>query len=210
MIGVGVAAEGVARVEVVTRDAEREVKVVGSHPLAQVGGAEVLALLAEGVRKVEVVDSQLVGHGHVGVVRDAARDPVVAAHGLEPPDLVCVGERDSVHFIGPVAFEQIAEAKRTVTGALGEGKHERDHVLLADSAETLGLKARLALRAARGAVLHERVGGEHALVGGEGLGRAHADVARVEAGGLPETLAQVGVGHGGVAGPALGKCDLQV
>ena len=210
VIRVRVTAEGVARVEVPAAHAEREVEVIGVHPLAQVSRAEVLALLAKRVREVKVVDAQLVGHGHIAVVGHAPGDPVVAAHGLEPPDLVGVREGDAVHLVGAVALEQGAEALHAVAGARGIRQHERDHVLLADAAQALRLKVLLALLAVRGAILHERVRGEHALVGGEGLRGAHAHVALVEAGRLPEALAEVGVGHGGVAHAVLGQLDLKM
>ena len=78
------------------------------HPGAQVGRAHVLRLRAFGVIEVEAVDAELVGHRHIGVVGHTLGDPVVAADGLEPPDLVDVGEADTVVLVGAVALEQIA------------------------------------------------------------------------------------------------------
>ena len=167
--------------------------MVCGNPLAQVGRAQVLALLAVRVVEVEGVNAQLVGHGDVAVVRHAAGDPVVAAHGLQPPDLVHVAEGDAVHLVGAVALQQGAQAQHAVAGAGGVGQDQRDHVLLADAAG----------RAGRGVIAHQRVCRQDALVGGQGLGGAHAHVAGVETGLLPQALLEVCVGHGRVAHASL-------
>ena len=199
--------EGVAGVETAV---ERDVQVVLAHELAEVGRAEMVAALAEGVVEVEGVESELVGHRDVAVVGDAARDPVVTAHGLHPPDLVDVAERDAVVLVGPVALEKAAQHPDAVAGRAHVGEHEGDHVLLADAAYDLGLVVLLARRALCGSVLDERVGAEHALVGGERLGGAHAHVADREARLLPEAVLAVGVGKRGVAAPALGQGNGEV
>ena len=89
---------------------------------------------------------------------------MVAAHGLEPPDLVGVREGDAVHLVGAKALEERAQALDALASTSDIGQNEGDHVLLADAAHLLGLVALLALGAAGGAVLDERVGAEHALV----------------------------------------------
>ena len=207
MVSIRARPEGVAGVEAAV---ERDVEVVLAHELAKVGRAEVVAALAEGVIEVEGVESELVGHRDVAVVGDAARDPVVTAHGLHPPDLVDVAERDAVVLVGPVALEKAAQHPDAVAGGAHVGEHEGDHVLLADAAYDLGLVVLLARRALCGPVLDERVGAEHALVGGERLGGAHAHVADREARLLPEAALAVGVGKRGVATPALGQGDGEV
>ena len=212
MVGVAGRAKGLAGVEHVQgRDvvalgleAHGEVEVVLGHPLAQVGAAQVLALLAKGVVEVERVDRELVGHHDVGVVGHALGNPVVAAHRLEPPDLVDVLEGDAVHLVGAIALKQAAQTQHALAGRTNVGKHEREHVLLADAAGHLGQGTAGGLQA------HKRVGAKHALVGGERLGLAHGDVGLVDACLAPDAFLKVGVGHAGVAHGLLGQVNLEM
>ena len=212
MIGVAGRAKGLAGVEraqgrdvvALGLEAHGEVEVVLGHPLAQVGAAQVLGLLAKGVVDVERVDRELVGHHDVGVVGHALGNPMVAAHRLEPPDLVDVLEGDAVHLIRAIALKQAAQTQNALTRRADVGKHEREHVLLADATGHLGQGTAGGLQA------HKRVGAEHALVGGERLGLAHGNVGLVDARLAPNAFLKVGVGHAGVAHGLLGQVDLEM
>ena len=113
MVGVAGRAKGLAGVEraqgrdvvALGLEAHGEVEVVLGHPLAQVGAAQVLGLLAKGVVEVKRVDGELVGHHDVGIVRHALGNPVVTAHRLEPPDLVDVLKGNAVHLVGAIALK---------------------------------------------------------------------------------------------------------
>ena len=189
---------------------EREIKVVLGHPGAQVGARHVLAPGALCISKVEGVDAELVGHRHIRIVGHALGDPMVTAHSLEPPDFVHVGEGDAVHLVGAVAGEKLAQALDALAGRADVGQHEGDHVLLADTARNLGLIALLALRAAGGTVDDERVGTEHALVGGDGLGRGHGHVGLVDARRGPDAVTGQRIGHAHVAHRLLGELNRDV
>ena len=128
MVAVAVRAKGLARVKdrgrAVALDAQRQVQMPLGHPGAQVGGAHVVGLGALGVIQVKAIDTQLVGHGHIGVIGHALGDPVVAANGLEPPDLVNVAKGDAVVLVGAVALEQVAQDTHAVAGGLGIRQHQ--------------------------------------------------------------------------------------
>ena len=167
MVLVGVAAKGVTRVEDVfalALRAKREVKVVSRHPLGKVGRAHVLDLLAQCVCQVKRVDAQLVGHCDVAVVRHALGNPVVAAHGLKPPDLVDVREGNAVHLVGAIALEKLAQDAHAVASGARVGQHQRDHVLLANAAGLLGLIVVAAGRPLGGTVDHHGIRAQDALV----------------------------------------------
>ena len=212
MVGITGRAKGLAGVERAQRrdvvalslEAHGEVEVVLGHPLAQVGAAQVLGLPAKGVVEVEQVNRKLVGHHDVGVIGHALGNPVVAAHRLEPPDLVDVLEGDAVHLVGAIALKQATQTQHALTGRADVGKHEREHVLLADAAGHLGQGTAGGLQA------HKRVGAKHALVGGERLGLAHGNVGLVDARLAPNAFLKVGVGHAGVAHGLLGQVNLEM
>ena len=187
MVGVVVAAEGVTRVQTAI---QREVEVIVPEEFPEGGRAEIILLCAESVVEVEGIDAQLVRHDHIGVIRHTAGHPVVAADGLEPPDLVHILERDAVHLVGAVLLQQTAKAPDALARGADIGQDQIDNVLLADAA------------------LDERVSAQHARVGGDGLGSRHADVGRVDAAGRPQALALNSVGHRGNTQAAAGQGDL--
>lgn len=106
----------------------------------------------------------------------------MAAHSFQPPDFVGVGEGDAIHLVGAEFLKQRAEALDALACGLDIRQHDGQEVLFADAAGHLGLIA-LGRR-----VFHERVGAEHALVGGQGFGGAHRHVRLVDAGLAPKYL----------------------
>ena len=167
-------------------------------------------LSALGVVQVKAVDTQLVRHGHIGVIGHALGDPVVAADGLEPPDLVHVTKGDAIVLVGTVALEQVAQDTHAVAGGLGVRQHQGHHILLAQSAGLGRNIAVLALVALGGYIVHERIGAADALVGGERLGCGHANVKLVEAGLSPNAVTGDNVGDARVAHGVIGQLDGQV
>ena len=167
-------------------------------------------LRALGVVQVKAVDTQLVGHGHIGVVGYALGDPVVAADGLEPPDLVNVTKGDAVVLVGAVALEQVAQNAHTVAGGLGVWQHQGHHILLAQTAGLRRHIAVLALVTLGGHEIHERIGAADALVGGERLGCGHANIELVEAGLGPNAMTRDNVGDACVTHGIVGQLNGQV
>ena len=151
----------------------RAPKMVRFDEFRQVGAAHEFARVAEGVIKIEIVDAELVGDDGAFVVRHAAGDPVVAADGFDVPDFVHVGNDDAVRFVRSVRFKQFGEALHAFAGGADIRQYEGDDVFLADAAWgfrlTIGFVGRLQC--------DQRVGGEHALVDGDGFGGAHGHVA---------------------------------
>ena len=135
---------------------------------------------------------------------------MMAADGLEPPDLVHIAECDAVHLVRAVTLQKLAQPPNAVASALDIGQHERDHVLLADAAGNRGHVALLAFGALCGLVDDERVRAEHTRVRSDGFRGAHAHVKLVEACRRPRTVALDGIGHGGVAHGVIRQLDSEV
>ena len=190
MVRVVVAAKGIAGVQCPIL---RQVQMVLCDELGKVGRAHVFLLLAQGVGQVKAVQTQLVGHDHIHVIRHTAGDPVVTADGLQPPHLVHVGKSDAVHLVSAVGLQQLAQTLHALAGGVDVGQHQIHNILFADAA------GHFRLAALGGAVLHQRVRAQHAGVGGDRLSGGHAHVGGVHAGSRPDALALHGVGHGGKA-----------
>ena len=151
----------------------RAPKMVRFDEFLQIGAAHEFARVAEGVVEVEIVDAELVGDDGAFVVRHAAGDPVVAADGFDVPDFVHVGNDDAVRFVRSVRFKQFGEALHAFAGGADIRQYEGDDVFLADAAGHF----RLAVGLVGWLQYDQRVGGEHALVDGDGFGGAHGHVA---------------------------------
>ena len=214
VVAVAVRAKGLARVKdrrrTVALDAQRQIQMPLGHPGAQVGGTHVVDLSALGVVQVKAVDTKLVGHGHIGVIGHALGDPVVAADGLEPPDLVHVTKGDAIVLVGAVTLEQVAQNAHTVAGGLGIRQHQGHHVLLTQTAGLCRNIAVLALVALSGHVVDKRIGAADALVGGERLGCGHANIELVGTGLGPNAVTGNDVGDARVAHGVVGQFNGQV
>ena len=152
----------------------------------EIRGADEIALFAEGVLEIKLVDPKLIGHYDVAVVRHAARDPMVTADRFHPPDFVSVGKGDAVHFVGAELFEEAAEAQHAFPRACDVGQHEGHKIFFADAAGFFDtVRRRVSWQE-----MDQRICAEHPFVGSDGFGRGHRDVGGIDAG---------RVGHAGVA-----------
>ena len=73
-----------------------EIQVVFRDEFPQIRRAEVRLLPPEGVVQVEGIHGELIRRDNHRVVWDLPGHPVVAADGLQPPDLILVVEGDAV------------------------------------------------------------------------------------------------------------------
>ena len=201
VVGIIVAAEGETRIEAVTLT---EVEVVLLDEAAEIRGAHELLLCTEGVLEIEVIDAELVRHDDILVIRYATCHPVVAADGLEPPDLVYILEADAVHLIGAVLCEQAAETLDALTCGVDVRKDQEDDILLADAA---GFFRCMLIARLEG---DERIGTEYTCVRGDGLSGGHCDVLTVHAGSRPDALTLHGVRHRGIAERILRQRNLHM
>ena len=102
VVGVVVASEGIPRVQ---RTVLGQVKVILFDKVTQISRAHEVLLLAQSVVQVQRVQAQLVRHDDIDIVGYAAGHPMVAADGLQPPNLVHILEGNAVHLIGAVLFQ---------------------------------------------------------------------------------------------------------
>ena len=177
---------------------------------AQVGRAHVILLVTQGVVQIELIDTELVGHGHVGVVGNPLGNPVVAADGFQPPDFVQIAEGDAVHLIGAELFQKGTKTLHALTGGTNVRQDDGDQVLLADAAGHLRQVTVLTGLAQGRCQLHQGVGTQNTLIGGDGLGGGHGHVGGVDTRLGPESLIQYGIGHRGIAHGVVGQVHLHM
>ena len=181
-----------------------------AHEFAQIGGAHVVALLAERIFEIELVDAQAVRIHHVAVIRHAARDPMMTAHRLDPPHLMRIGEANAVAFVRAIFLEQRAQALHALASGVNVRQHDCDEILLANAAGHCGHVIRVAGLADRRRVRHERVCAERARVRRDRLGGRHRHVRLVDTGLAPHAVARERIRGLGILQRIVGQLDRQV
>ena len=209
VVGIGVGAERVTRVER-SGILHRQVKMVAFDELGQIGGAHVVLLLAKRIFKIKFVNAQLVRHGHIRFVRHTLGDPMMAANGFQPPDLVDVGESNAVHLIRAILLKQSAQTFHTLTGGGDVRQHESKEILFANATGDFRLIALFAFLAFGRREFHERIGTEHTLIGGERFGGAHGNVRLVHTRFAPNAFLQIGIRHSRILQRIVRKIDFNM
>ena len=103
MIGIVMAAEGIPGIQ---HAVLRQVQVMGIDELFQIRRAHMGLLFRKGVLQIETVDTKLIGHHYVNIIRHPLCYPVMSSDGLQPPDFLMILKGDAVHFIGTVLLQQ--------------------------------------------------------------------------------------------------------
>ena len=210
MVEVGAGSEHVPGVEVVLVAVDVGVEVVVADELAQILGAHVVLLVAHGVDEVELVNPELVGHGHVAVVGDPLGDPVVAAHSLEPPYFIPIAEPYGVGLIGAILLQKRAQPERALAGGLHIGQDYGDEVFFSDAPGDFGNVSGFSGLALGGLEGDVGIGPKHPGVGGNGFSGGHGHIGRVDSGFAPHAVLPDGVWHAGVADGVIGELELDV
>ena len=209
VVGIRMGSERVTRVERRGRF-DGEVEMVVLDELGKIGGAHMALLIFQSVVQIELVNAQLVRHGHIRLIRHALGDPVMPADRFQPPDLMRIGEGDTVHLICAKLLKQRAETLHAFASGFDVRQHEGQEIFLTDAARGFRLVAVLTGLAFGRGEFNKRVGAEHAFVGGQRFGGAHRHVRLVDARFAPDTFLGVGVRHGCVLQRIVRKINFDV
>ena len=59
---------------------------------------------AKGILEVEAVQAEFIGQDRVAILGEAVGHPVVAPDGLEPPDILAIGEGNAISLVGAIGL----------------------------------------------------------------------------------------------------------
>ena len=170
----------------------------------QIRRAHIFLLLPEGIGKIKPVDSKLVRHDHIDIIRHSARHPVMSADCLHPPDLVPILKCDAVHLIGTVLLQQASKTSDALPGTADVRKHKTHKVFLTDPSADLRLTVLFLL------IHHQRIRAEHARIRGDRLRRRHGNMCLIHAACRPDTFPVDRIRHRRVAHRLLRQLDLHM
>ena len=163
-----------------------------------------ILLCVQGILQIKGIDSELVRHHHISVVRHSPGDPVMAADGLQPPDLVFIGKSNAVHLVGTVFLQQASQTCDTLSGTVNVRKHQRHNVLLADAAGDLFHTI------LRRNIFHQWIRSQNSGIGSDSLCGRHAHTCRIDTVRRPGAFSLQRVGHCGITYGILRQIDLHM
>ena len=201
MIGIRMAPEGKPCME---GSVQRKVQMILFHKVQEILRAHMFLLCSVRVLEIKFVDSQLIRHDHILIVRNPLCHPVMAADGLEPPDFVHILERDAVHLVGAVFLQKASETQDSLAGTSDVREYKDHKVFLTDPAGLF----RLTVLGRN--VFYQGICPQYSFVGCDGLGGRHSDVGFVYAAGRPDSLSRKHIWRGSVAHRIFRKRNLHL
>ena len=174
------------------------------YKFPHVSRAHIFFLLGKSVLQVEFVQSKLVWHHYVNVIRHFSCNPVMAADGLQPPDLVLILEGNSIHLVGSVLLQNAAKSLHSLSRAVDVWQNQGNNIFLSDSSGYLFFSIFCRL------INHQRVCSKHTGIGGDGLRGSHAYIGLIDAACRPHAFSCYRIWHRGVAHWIVRKVDLHM
>ena len=154
--------------------------------------------------QVKLVDSELIWHYYIHIIRNPSCHPVMSADGLQPPDLVLILECNSVHLVGSVFFQNASKAGYSFTSTVDIGKNNGYNIFLSDSAGDFLSSVCCWL------IYHQRICTKYTGVGGDSFGSSHSHICLIDTTCSPDALALYRVWDCGVTHGILWEIDLHM
>ena len=113
------------------------VQMIGLNKFFHIRRTHIFFLFRECIRQIKLIQSQLIGHHHIDIIRHPSCHPVMSTDGLQPPDFFRILKCNSIHLIGAILLQQTSEPLHTFPRAMYVRKHQTDKILLAKSSRDL-------------------------------------------------------------------------
>ena len=201
VVGIVMTAKSISWVE---NAVHSQIQVIFLNKILQICRAHIFFLLGKGIFQVELVDTKLIRHDHIDIIRYFAGYPVMTADGFKPPDFIGILKSNAVHFISAVLFKQAAEALNPFTGTANIRQDQAYNIFLTDTA--LGFFMSIF----RGLINNQWISAKHSWIGSDGFCGCHGHIGFIDAAGCPDTIAFKGVGYSGITHRIVRKVDFHM
>ena len=195
------AAESISRIE---NAVHSQIQMVFFNKIFQIGRTHIFFLLGKSIFQIELVNTKLIWHDYIDIIRHFAGHPVMTADSLKPPDLLRILKSNAVHFISAILLKQTAEAFDTLSGTVNIWQYKADDVFFTNTAFDFFLSVFGRL------INNERVCTKYSWVGSDGFGGGHGNIGFIDAAGCPDTIAFKGVGYSGITHRIVRKVDFHM
>ena len=151
-----------------------------------------------------MIDSKLVRHYHIHIVRYSARHPVMSANRLQPPDFIPVLKSNSVHFISSVLLQKASQTLHAFSGTANIWQDNINNTLFSDS--TCGFFFSILCRL----INNQWVCAQYTRIGSDRLCGSHSDIRFIHTTCSPDTLTFQGIRHGCISHRVIRQFNLHM
>ena len=142
MVGIVMASERISWIQYTIHG---KIQVIFADKFFQVSGthvfqirifltwAPIFFLIPQCLFQVKFINSKLIWHYYICLIRNLSCHPVMTADGFQPPDFVLILESNSIHLIGSVFLQNASKADYPFTGAMDVWKNNGYNIFLSDS-----------------------------------------------------------------------------
>ena len=172
-----------------------QIEVILFGEILQSLRAHKLILFAVSVFEIEVVETELVRHNYIVIVRHSSCHPIVSADSFEPPNFIFILKCDSVHFICSVLFKKCAESFDTFSCGVDVWKSDCNHIFFADSAESFFDITVFARFSDSLYIFYKRIRRKHSFICCKRFGCSHRNILFVNAESPPNSFVFYRIRH---------------
>ena len=201
MIRIVMTAESISRIE---NAVHSQIQMVFFNKIFQIGRTHIFFLFGKSIFQIELVNTKLIWHDYIDIIRHFAGHPVMTADSLKPPDLLRILKSNAVHFISAILLKQTAEAFDTLSGTVNIWQYKADDVFFTNTAFDFFLSVFGRL------INNERVCTKYSWVGSDGFCGGHGNIGFIDAAGCPDAVAFKGVGYSGITHRIVRKVDFHM
>ena len=181
-----------------------QIQVIFLNEIFQIGRTHIFFLLGKSIFQIELVNTKLIWHDYIDIIRHFAGHPVMTADSLKPPDLLRILKSNAVHFISAILLKQTAEAFDTFTGTANIRQNQAYNIFLADTAFNLFLFIFGRL------IDNQWISTQNSRIGSNSFCGCHGHIGFIDAAGRPDTIAFKGVGYSGITHRIVRKVDFHM
>ena len=199
MICIIMAAKSITWVE---HTIHRKIQMIFFNKFFQVCRAHVLFLLSESIFQIKGINSQLVRHYHIHIVRNSARHPVMSSDRLQPPDLILILKSNSVHLISSIFLQQASETFHALSCTVDIRQNNINNILFSDTACDFFFPVLCRL------INNQRICTENTRIGSDGFCGSHSDIGFIHTTCSPHTFSFQSIRHGCISHWVVRQFDL--
>ena len=92
-----------------------KIQVIIRNKLPHIYRTHMIFLDGKCIIQIKCINSKLIWHNHIRIIRHTACNPVMSTNGLHPPDFILIGKGNSIHFISAICFQKFSQSLNTLS-----------------------------------------------------------------------------------------------
>ena len=151
--------------------------------------APIFFLIPQCFFQVKFINSKLIWHYHICLIRNLSCHPVMAADSFQPPDFILILESNSIHLIGSVFLQNASKTDYPFAGAMDVWKNNGYNIFLSDSTCCFLLTVLCRL------IGYQRIRAKYPGIGGNRFCSSHSHICLIYTACCPDSFAVYCIWH---------------